>query len=66
MRTTLNINDAALTEAMDLGGDNQTTTINRALRLYVNHLRNEAKGGWTEMHWDDETHGHIAARWMIL
>jgi hypothetical protein len=65
-RSTMNLNDAALTEAMRLGGDNHTTTVNKALKLYAAHLRNEAKGGWTEMHWDDEKHGHVAARWMIL
>lgn len=66
MRTTLNIDDTTLSEAMTLGGDNQTTTVNKALKLYANHLRNEAKSGWTEMHWDDPTHGHVVARWMIL
>jgi hypothetical protein len=56
----------ALREAMHLGADSQTDTVNKALALYANHLRNEDKGGWTEMHWDDPKHGHITARWMIL
>lgn len=56
----------ALREALNLGADNQTDTINKALVLYANHLRNEAKGGWTEMHWNDKEHGHVQVRWMIL
>lgn len=52
----------ALEDAMAIGEENQTDTVNRALLLYANHLRNEQAGGYTEMALPDGTH----VRWMIL
>ena len=40
MRTTLNIDDQALTEAVEAsGGKTKTAVINEALRLYARHNR---------------------------
>ena len=52
----------ALDDALELGGDNITDTVSRALILYANHLRNEANGGHTIVHMPDGTH----LRWLIL